>query len=199
MKKEELRDKDFDPFIDNKKKAKDFSKEDEYNEKNYKKRKNIFTNFDSINTLLTVIFISMLVLTIFLGFKVIKTKKEFKEYIKSSIIVPVLSEGTNNNISVDISNMKKGDEKSYSFKIANNKDNNINPEEVIYGLQLVNTDSVNVEVYKNNGKENILPPSKIILDNKLIKDKEQVDVFTLKIKALKKTKDKELITIKIVS
>lgn len=210
MKKDELRDKDFDPFIDKKKKSvKDITLEDdeEKEEKPKKKRKSkvkkeriiTFTKLDSVDTLLIVIFVCMLVLTIFLGFKVAKAKKEFKDYKRASIVVPVLAKDTNNNISVDISNMKKGDSKEYTFKVSNNKDNNINPDEVVYALQLVNTDSVSVEVYKNNSKDNILPGSNIILDNKLKKDEEQIDVFTLKIKAVKKTSDKELITIKIIS
>ena len=210
MKKDELRDKDFDPFIDKKKKnVKDITLDDdeEKEEKPKKKRKSkvkkerkiTFTKLDSVDTLLIVIFVCMLVLTIFLGFKVAKAKKEFKDYKRASIVVPVLAKDTNNNISVDISNMKKGDSKEYTFKVSNNKDNNINPDEVVYALQLVNTDSVSVEVYKNNSKDNILPGSNIILDNKLKKDEEQIDVFTLKIKAVKKTSDKELITIKIIS
>lgn len=216
MKKEELRDKDFDPFIDySKKKTKDISLEDDDEEIEEKPKKKVtkskkktkvkkerrfkFTGLDSIDVLLLVIFIALLVLTIFLGFKVHQAKKNSKEYVRASIVVPVLAKDTNNNISVDIANMKKGEEKEYTFKVANNKDKNINPEEVVYALQLVNTDSVSVEVYKNDGKENILPGSNIILDNKLKKDEEQVDVFTLKIKAIKKTSDKELITIKIIS
>lgn len=216
MKKEELRDKDFDPFIDySKKKNKDISLEDDDEEIEEKPKKKVtkskkktkvkkerrfkFTGLDSIDVLLLVIFIALLVLTIFLGFKVHQAKKNYKEYVRASIVVPVLAKDTNNNISVDIANMKKSEEKEYTFKVANNKDKNINPEEVVYALQLVNTDSVSVEVYKNDGKENILPGSNIILDNKLKKDEEQVDVFTLKIKAIKKTSDKELITIKIIS
>lgn len=208
MKKDELRDKDFDPFIDkSKKKTKDISLDDEEIDEKPKRSKrtvkkvkrNVFTKFDSVDMLLLVILIALLILTIFLGFKVHNAKKNYKEYVRASIVVPVLAKDTNNNISVDIANMKKGDEKSYTFKVANNKDNNINPEEVVYALQLINTDSVSVKVYKNDGKENILPGSNIILDNKLKKDEEQVDVYTLKIKAVKKTTDKELITIKIIS
>lgn len=206
MKKDDnLRDKEFDPFIDNsKKKTKKLSIDQSDDKKSKSKKKSKikkikFSRFDSIDLLLLIIFIALLILTIFLGFKVSTAKKNYKETARASIVVPVLSEDTNNNISVDIANMKKGEEKTYSFKISNNKDKNINPEEVVYALQLLNTDSVDVKVYKNDSKENILPGSKIILDNKLIADKEQVDVFTLKIKALKKTKDRELLTIKIVS
>lgn len=213
MKKDELRDKDFDPFIDySKKKTKDISLEDEdEKEKTSKKRKTTkktkvkkesnfkFNKLDSVDILLLVIFVSMLILTLFLGFKVHNAKKNYKEYVRASIVVPVLAKDTNNNISVDIANMKKGEEKEYTFKVANYKDGNINPDEVVYGLQLVNTDSVDVKVYKNDDKNNILPATNIILDNKLKKDEEQIDVFTLKIKAKKKTADRELITIKIIS
>lgn len=205
-KKSEIRDKEFDPFIEEGKKTiKKISIEDS-NEKNSnnkisknKVKRFKFTKFDSFDLLLSVVFLGLLILTIFLGYKVKDTKKNYNEYIRASIVVPVLSKDTNNNISVDIENMKKGDSKSYTFKVANNKDNNINPEEVVYALQLINTENVNVEVYKNDSKENILPESNIILDNKLVADKEQIDTYTLKITAINNTKDKELITIKIVS
>ena len=87
MKKDELRDKDFDPFIDkSKKKTKDISLDDEEIDEKPKRSKrtvkkvkrNVFTKFDSVDILLLVILIALLILTIFLGFNVHNAKKNYK-------------------------------------------------------------------------------------------------------------------------
>ena len=212
MKKNIRAEKDFDPFIDKKKKkTKKLELEDEkevkvkekvvkVKEKKPKKaRKKIKINMDKTDTILVIVLILLVILNIFLTVKAIKQSKLEKEQVHTMITIPVLGEQTNNEISVDIANMKKGDTKDYSFKVANNKDKSINDEEVIYGLQLVYEDGIEVEVYKNNGKDNILPENNIILDNKLKAKEEQEDIYTLKIKANKKTENKKLLTIKVIS
>ncbi len=212
MKKNIRAEKDFDPFIDKKKKkTKKLELEDEkevkvkekvvkVKEKKPKKaRKKIKINMDKTDIILVIVLILLVILNIFLTVKAIKQSKLEKEQVHTMITIPVLGEQTNNEISVDIANMKKGDTRDYSFKVANNKDKSINDEEVIYGLQLVYEDGIEVEVYKNNGKDNILPENNIILDNKLKAKEEQEDIYTLKIKANKKTENKKLLTIKVIS
>lgn len=213
MKKNIRAEKDFDPFIDKKKKKiKDLELEDEKEvkvkekkvvkvktKKPKKARKKINLNLDRTDIILVIVLVLLAILNIFLTVKVIKQSKLEKEQVHTMITIPVLGEQTNNEISVDIANMKKGETKDYSFKVANNKDNNINEEEVIYGLQLVYEDGIEVEVYKNDNKDNILPNNNIILDNKLKAKEEQEDIYTLKIKANKKTEDKKLLTIKVIS
>ena len=212
MKKNIRAEKDFDPFIDKKKrKTKKLELEDEkevkvkekvvkVKEKKPKKaRKKIKINMDKTDIILVIVLLLLVILNIFLTVKVIKQSKLEKEQVHTMITIPVLGEQTNNEISVDIANMKKGDTRDYSFKVANNKDKSINDEEVIYGLQLVYEDGIEVEVYKNNGKDNILPENNIILDNKLKAKEEQEDIYTLKIKANKKTENKKLLTIKVIS
>ncbi|MBR6949226.1 MAG: hypothetical protein IKH54_03470 [Bacilli bacterium] len=213
MKKNIRAEKDFDPFIDKKKKKiKDLELEDEKEvkvkekkvvkvktKKPKKARKKINLNLDRTDIILVIVLVLLAILNIFLTVKVIKQSKLEKEQVHTMITIPVLGEQTNNEISVDIANMKKGETKDYSFKVANNKDNNINQEEVIYGLQLVYEDGIEVEVYKNDNNDNILPKNNIILDNKLKAKEEQEDIYTLKIKANKKTEDKKLLTIKVIS
>ena len=212
MKKNIRAEKDFDPFIDKKKrKTKKLELEDEkevkvkekvvkVKEKKPKKaRKKIKINMDKTDIIIVIVLILLVILNIFLTVKVIKQSKLENKQVHTMITIPVLGEQTNNEISVDIANMKKGDTKDYSFKVANNKDKSINDEEVIYGLQLVYEDGIEVEVYKNNGKDNILPENNIILDNKLKAKEEQEDIYTLKIKANKKTENKKLLTIKVIS
>lgn len=178
---------DFEP-IDNKRKRKKTSS-----------NKRINVN-DKMELVLLIVFIALLILTIFLGIKAVSAKNEQKEHIIADIVIPVLGTDANNEISVDLSNMKKGAIKEYTFKISNSKNGKVNLEEVNYLLEFVENDNVDVEIFKNENTEAIVLDSDSKLkDNKLSAIEKQEDVYTLKIKALKKIKDKELLTIKIVS
>lgn len=203
MKKDVELEKEFDPFEDySNKKSKKLTIEEEKKpskKPNRKKKKINLIPQDNLDLILCLVFVILLVITIVLGFKVNTAKKNHREYVKSSIVIPVLGPDTNNQISVDVSNMKKGETKDYSFKISNNKDNNVNTEDVLYALQLEKADSIAVEVYKNESEENILQANNLIIDNKLIGNEEQTDVYVLKIKANKKTGKQELITIRVIS
>ena len=154
---------------------------------------------DSTDLLLVIAFIALLVLTTVLGFKVKAAKEDLKEHVRANIVVPVLGANTKNTISVDVANMKKGEEKEYIFKISNAKEENVNPEEVKYHLQFVYDKSISLEVTKNDSKENILGEDNLIKDNNLQKEEKQEDIYKVKIKATKNTKKKQLVTINIIS
>lgn len=154
---------------------------------------------DSTDLLLVIAFVSLLVLTIILGVKVKNTKEDLKEHVRANIVIPVLGAGTRSDISVDVANMKKGEEKEYIFKVSNSKEDNINPEEVIYNVVFGYEKNISIEVTKNDSEENVLDKDKKIKDNKLQKDEKQEDVYKVKIKALKNTKKKQLIDITVVS
>ncbi len=196
-------EKDFDPFESEEEVSTNKIKIDEQKKKrkNNKKNKINIMPRDPMEVILLVVLIIMIIVTATLGYKVYERKKSHVNVIKSSIVVPLLGKDTNNQISIDISNMKKGDTKKYSFKVSNSKDNNINSEEVLYALQLELEDnsSVDIELYKNNEDKNILPENKIVIDNKLAANEEQTDTYLVKIKANKRTKDKDLITVNIIS
>ncbi len=194
MKNNNLRDKDFDPFIDNSKKK---IKQIEIENNNKKKRS--FKKLDKVDLILSLVFVIMIVVIVFLSYKVVTKRNDYKEHVKSSIIIPLLGKETNNEISVDVSNMRKGDSKDYSFRISNNKDNNVNKEEVPYEIELLETDDFEIEVYKNSSKKNILNKDNTITNNKLIGNEEQIDTYVLKIKANKKTSKRQLITIRVIS
>ena len=135
-----------------------------------KQTKYSFIPKDSTDLLLVITFIALLVLTVFLGFKVKAAKENLKEHVRANIVVPVLGSGTKNAISVDVANMKKGQEKEYIFKISNTKDENVNPEEVIYHLLFKYDKNISLEVTKNEEKDNILGEDNTIRDNKLQKE-----------------------------
>ncbi len=196
-------EKDFDPFESEEEVSTNKIKIEEQKKKrkNNKKNKINIMPHDSIEVALLVVLIVMIIITATLGYKVYERKNSHVNVIKSSIVVPLLGKDTNNQISIDISNMKKDETKKYSFKVSNSKDNNINTEEVLYALQLELEDdaAIDIELYKNNGEKNILPENKLVIDNKLVANEEQTDTYLVKIKANKKTKDRDLITVNIIS
>lgn len=153
---------------------------------------------DTLELILCLVFIILLLVTVVLGIKVVKARKTYKEHVKANIVVPVLGTGVNNEISVDLSKMNKNDERTYSFKVSNTKEEDTNKEEVQYNLFFITDANVVYEVYKNDEKVD-LQEDKSLVDNTLAKDEEQVDTYTLKIKANKKISENKLLTIKIAS
>ena len=118
MKNEDLVDKEFDPFIDKSKKKKTKTKKIKIsNNSNKSKKVKIKKKIDKLDIILIIVFLLMFSLTAFLGYRVYSIKKGNGTSIKSDIVIPVLGPNTNNQISIDIANMKKNDEREYSFKI----------------------------------------------------------------------------------
>lgn len=194
-------EKEFDPFEDDEqRKTEKLEIEDEKKKAEKKTSKKIlFKKPDKTEMVLAIVFVILLIITICLGLEVQAIKKQNINKVKSSIVISVLGKDTNNEISVDVSKMKKGDTKDYAFNISNFKDESINKEEVPYAIQIVSEDGFDIELYKNDSNENILPENRILIENKLIGNEKQKDKYTLKIKANKKTKDKELIAIRVIS
>ncbi len=154
---------------------------------------------DSTDLMLVIVFIALLALTVFLGFKAHYAKQDLKEHVRANIVIPVLGKGNTSDISVDVANMKKGQEKEYIFKVSNSKEDNVNPEEVNYTVIFGYNDSIYLEVTKNEGTENVLDNENKIKDNTLQKDEKQEDIYRVKIKAKKNTKKKQLINITVKS
>lgn len=155
---------------------------------------------DRTEWILLIVFIALLILTIFLMIKAISTGREVKKENTAEIIMPVIEANSNNELSVDISNMKKQEEKEYVFKVSNYKGSEINKEELTYTLEITKDSDVSLEIYKNDEDKNVLDYKELkVTDNKLLKDEEQVDTYKLKIKTTKKTGKDEFIRIKIVS
>ncbi len=191
-----IEEKEFDP-ID----PKDIKKSKTKKSTNSKNNK--FMNLipkDTTELLLVTVFLALLVFTIILGFKAYNLGQTKKDEVQANIVVPVLSTSTNNELSIDVANMKAKEEKEYIFKISNERNGNINKEEIIYSVQFVKDDNIALEVFKNSSDKNLLTNSELkINDNKLSALEKQEDTFTVKIKTIAKTKDKQLVTIKVTS
>lgn len=118
---------------------------------------------------------------------------------KANIVIPVLEEQTQNEISVDLSDMKKGETKEYIFKISNYKQAEVNEKEITYDIIITSSESAKIKLYKGDSKKNLLAEDLNVEDNKLPKDKKTEDEYHLIIEATKEPGKTDKITLKINS
>lgn len=171
------------------------------NKKNIKKRINNNKKSTS-EKILFIIFSLLLILVIILGIVAINKKSTTKETVKSNIIIPIIEKNSKNELSVDISEMQKGQQKEYFFKVTNVQDKNINKENIGYSIKFTKPSSATLELYKNDSDKNLLSDQEnlVLSNNMLAKNKEQIDIYKLVIKNDKNTTDTTaLVTMQIES
>lgn len=152
--------------------------------------------------ILTLVFVLLLISVITLLCVAVSKKNEFKQKQSADIVIPIIEKETNNNLNVDISELKGNSLKDYSFHITNYKGNNINKEKMSYSILLsTNDNDVTLKLYKNGTEDNLLKnqSSYELKDLKLINNKKQDDVYTLIIKANKNIEKKQNVSIQIIS
>lgn len=156
---------------------------------------------DTTELLLVIVFITLLIFTIFVAIKVVEVNGKIKTDSKASIVMPLIEKEVNYDLGVDISNMKANDTKDYVFKISNYRNDFIVDHLVNYKLIFAMPSSVEVEVYKNDEKIKSIKGQKeaVVENNNLASKDKQEDIFKLKIKATKKISDNKLLTISIQS
>lgn len=171
------------------------------NKKNIKKRINNNQKSTS-EKILFIIFSLLVILVIILGIFAINKKSTTKETVKSNIIIPIMEKNSKNELSIDISQMKKDQQKEYIFKVTNVQDKNINKENIEYSIKFTKPSSITLELYKNNSDKNLLSNQEnlALSNNMLAKNKEQIDIYKLVIKTDKSTTDTTtLVTMQIES
>ena len=171
------------------------------NKKSIKKR--VSSNKKSISEkIMFAIFCLLLILVIVLGIVAINKKNSTKATGRANITIPIIEENSQNELSIDISNMKKGEEKEYIFKITNTQDNNINKVTLKYSIKFTKPSSVTLSLYKNDTDKNLLlnQDNLVLSNNKLLRNKKQTDIYKLIIKNDKNTNEiAKLVTIQIES
>ncbi len=125
---------------------------------------------------------------------------------KANIVIPMLEENAQNEISVDLADMEEGDTKEYIFKVTNYKIRDINEEKIKYSISVTPALSANIKLYKNNSNKNLIKNNTnevnstfTITNNVLAKDKKVEDSYLLIIEAKKTPTKNEKITLKINS
>ena len=100
--------------------------------KTKKTKKFKFSKLDKQDKALLTTMAGLVVLVAVLAVVALNLKNN-EQNEKANIVIPVLEENTQNEISVDMSEMKKGDTKEYIFKVTNYKVRDINEEKIKEG------------------------------------------------------------------
>ena len=123
--------------------------------KTKKTKKFKFSKLDKQDKALLTTMAGLVVLVAVLAVVALNLKNN-EQNEKANIVIPVLEENTQNEISVDMSEMKKGDTKEYIFKVTNYKVRDINEEKIKYSISVTPTLSASIKLYKNNSDDNLI-------------------------------------------
>lgn len=119
---------------------------------------------------------------------------------KANITIPILEKGTQNEISVDLADMKKGETKEYIFKVSNYKKRGVNEKELDYEIVITPSSNASIELYKGESTKNLIAKDDYEIEgNSLPKDKKTEDEYHMIIKATSTPKKGDKITLKINS
>ena len=168
--------------------------------KNSKKKSNFnFKKLDKQDKALLGTMALLLILVIVLAI-VALTLKNNAANKKANITIPILEKQTQNEISVDLSEMAAGETKEYIFKISNYKDKDVNDKAITYNIEITPNDNATIKLYKEESTKDLLAEKDYeITDNKLPKDKKTEDEYHMIIKTTKKPAKEDKITLKINS
>ena len=126
--------------------------------------------------------------------------KNLTEEEKANIVIPVLEVGTESEISVDISDMKKGEKKEYIFKVSNYKNKEVIEETLQYDIGITPSEHAKIKLYKNGSNTNLYDENDLLIeDNKLPKSKKTEDEYHMIIETTSTPESKDVITVKINS
>lgn len=144
-------------------------------------------------------FITLIVLVIVLA-AVALNMKNISTNDKANIVIPVLEANSESEISVDISDMTKGDTKEYIFKVSNYKNKSVIEEDITYDIGITPSENASIKLYKNSSEKNLIDENDLLIeDNKLPKNNKTEDEYHLIIEAISNPETKDVITIKINS
>lgn len=147
------------------------------------------------DVVLLIIFGGLIALIISLILTVAKNEKE-PQNVFADLIVPVIEEKSYNEFSINLAEIK---DNKYIIKVTNyRKENIINIKEVSYNLEVINKENVEIELYKNEIKDNLISKNNSVLieKNMLKASKKQEDVYKIVVVDDKKLTSKD--TLKII-
>lgn len=164
--------------------------------KNKKSNKKQYTKQEK---LLLATFVGLIILVIILGVVAINMDNLTKNNT-SNIIIPILEANSENEISVEIDDMTKGDTKEYIFSVSNYKDNKMLKQNVTYSVDVIPTENVSIKLFKNGSTDNLLTKDDLLIENNNLKKSTKTeDIYKVVIKAESNPSKEEKITIKINS
>jgi len=161
-------------------KPKKEKKKNKNTKKTTKKQENTKKTFKEIITstkFLSVVFILLLMLVVFLSvmaYSMRETNKDLK--YKPKITLPLVQE--NDELGFSINALELAESKEYVFKITNYKKDKVIAVNIPYTLKIENgTDSI-IEVYEDNSKKDLMQNQRsLVLDNQEMPSKTTKDIY----------------------
>lgn len=161
------------------------------------KKKTSFKEFVTSTKFLMGVFIALLILVIILGILCFKKSEEVKKNKPSNMNVHVKKVGTSSSFDINAAALASTTE--YIFRITN-YDNKINTDEIKYTLTIVNDNDCEIEVTKNDDKNNLIINQKETKIEGTLSNKKKEDVYYhVKIVSKGKIDSRDLINVKIDS
>ena len=146
---------------------------------------------------LLIIFGLLLALIVILTLNIMKRKDAANtEY--SDLVIPVLKQKSSNEMSIDLSQI---DDKEYTIKVTNYRNDIINENEIRYSIEVENTNNISIEIYKNEIKKNLADDNGnfTIENNTLGAKKKQEDIYKIIVTDQRKLSTKDVLKINITS
>ncbi len=178
--------------------AKEVKKETKKEVKKPTKKVQEKENFNQEKALaVTFVLLAILVIILLVVALVQKNKTEAKE--ESHITIPVLEEDTESRITINLKEFEASESNEYIFVVSNYREKRLIKENIEYDLKITNNDNIDIKLYKNDGKRDLLDEELEVEDNKLVKNKKQEDIYKLVIEKNNKIKEDSIIEIEIDS
>ena len=154
-------------------------------------------DYNMLDFVLLGILIALLFLVIGLGIFAIIKNSQKKQVTKVDMSVPIIEE-KNNTLYLDLGKGKKGDIKTYLFKIKNHYKDNINTEEYTYKISFTSDTDIGLSLYEQGSKKNLLNKKTIETEEySLKKNIKDEHIYEVKIKLKEDTKANTMVYLKI--
>lgn len=164
-----------------------------------KAKKNVKKEVSKQDKTLIGTFIGLIVLVAILGIVALNLDNIHSDD-DHDLLIPVLEENADSELSVEVNDLEKGATKEYILVVANYKDKEILEKALTYDVDITPTESVEVKVYKNESSDNLITEDDLLIENNKLKAKEKTkDTYKIVITAKQTPKETEKITIKIHS
>ena len=153
--------------------------------------------YNMLDFVLLGILISLGIVVIGLGIFAVVKHKQQSNNTKVDMSVPVIEE-TTNTLFLDLGKGKKGDIKTYLFKIKNHYKDKINTDEYIYKISFTSDPDIGLALYEEGKNKNLLDSDTISTkDFVLKKDIKDEKIFEAKIELKEDTDINSMVYLKI--
>ena len=159
-----------------------------------KKKKKEYNMLDFV---LLGVLISLFLVVIGLGIFAIIKHHQKQEITKVDMAVPVIEEKTN-TLLLDLGKGKKGDKRTYIFKVKNHYKEKVNKEEYIYKIRFTSDADIILSLYEDGKKTNLLDPKTISTQEFTLK-KNIIDehIYVAKIELMEDTEQESMVYLNI--